>query len=191
MLNGVDEETRQLIHERIAPLSGQFPNWHADELTVEGYVIVLADLDPLMLESAIFHLMSQRREFMPTAGTIRHAAFDLAQGNGGPPDPFEAWEQVNQALLNGAGHPIVGEGMTPAVHPLVEKAVRYIGGWRYLSASDNPVADRAHFVKAYKQTVDREVEDLRMLPQVRERIKALADSLANQKQLTQEERSDD
>lgn len=170
-----EDQTR--IRQTLAPLAGMFPHWDPGDETIMGYIVTLADLDSLLLESAVFHLLSQPLKFMPTAGEIRHAAFDLRDGNGGPPDPYEAWAQVEQAKNNGAGNPLFKD-RDHNVHPLVEKAVRYIGGWRNLAMSENHVSDRARFIDAYGQVKDREIEDQRMLPEVRDTMKALADQLA-------------
>jgi len=174
----IHPDERQRIEYGLAGLMAQFPNWKPDDLTIEGYVRVLIDIDPLLLESAILHLLSQKREFMPVAGTIRHTAFDLEAGNGGPPTAYEVWELAGKALNAGAGYPVAGVFQPPGIHPLVEKAVRYIGGWRQLATSENYVSDRARFVDAYNQVREREIEEVRMLPQVREQVKALADGLS-------------
>lgn len=173
----IDPNEKQRIEHRLAPLAAMFPNWKPDALTIEAYVVALADVDPLSLEASILHLLSQSREFMPTAGTIRHTAFDLQAGNGGPPTAYEAWEMVQIAKDAGAGYPVAGVFEKPEVHPLVEKAVNYVGGWRHLVESENYTADRARFVDAYNQVREREIEQVRMLPQVREQLKALADGL--------------
>lgn len=174
----ISPEEKQRIQYRLAPLAAMFPNWKPDDLTIEAYVVALVDIDPLSLEASILHLLSQPRDFMPTAGTIRHVAFDLQAGNGGPPGAYEAWEIVGKAIKAGAGYPTVGVYPDPDVHPLVEKTVGYIGGWRHLAASENYIADRARFVDAYNQVREREVEQVRMLPQVREQLKILADNLS-------------
>ena len=174
----IDPEEKQRIEYRLAPLAAMFPNWKPDALTIEAYVVALVDVDPLSLESAILHLLSQPLSFMPTAGTIRHTAFDLQAGNGGPPTAYEAWGLVGTAIKAGAGYPVAGVFSKPDVHPLVEKAVNFIGGWRHLAASENYTADRARFVDAYNQVREREIEDVRMLPQVREQLKILADGLS-------------
>ena len=174
----IHPEEKQRIEYRLAPLAAMFPNWKPDDLTTEAYVVALADVDPLSLEAAILHLLSQPLKFMPSAGEIRHASFDLQAGNGGPPTAYEAWGIVGTAIKAGAGYPVTGVYPAPDVHPLVEKTVNYIGGWRHLAASENYTADRARFIEAYNQVREREVEQVRMLPQVREQMKALADGLS-------------
>ena len=174
----IPPDEKQRIEYRLAPLAAMFPNWKPDDLTIEAYVIALVDVDPLSLEAAILHLLSQDRDFMPTAGTIRHTSFDLQAGNGGPPAPYEAWGIVGTAIKAGAGYPVAGVYPAPDVHPLVELAVNYVGGWRHLAASENYTADRARFIDAYNQVREREDEQVRMLPQVREQLKALADRLS-------------
>ena len=63
-------------------------------------------------------------------------------------------------------------------HPAVENAVRMLGGRDGL-LTDNPVADRARFVDAYREVISREVRNAGMMPSARayieNRQKALGD----------------
>lgn len=182
----VNTNDRQRILESIAPLVSMFPHWKPDDFTIEAYIQTLADVDPLSLEAAALHLLSQPLEFMPTAGTIRHTAFDLSDGRE-TPTPGEAWEITRQALRAGAGYPTAGVYKTPEVHPLVETAVRHVGGWRHLATSENYTADRARFLEAYKQVRSMAHGAARMLPQVRDHVKALADRMSQTKRLEKPE----
>jgi hypothetical protein len=176
----VDENTRQRVQERIAPLASMFPNWHGTPETVEAYVQVLADLDPLMLEAAIFQLLSTRLDFMPTAGTIRQTAYDLSDRAAGRLGPYEAWEAVVRAFAD------VGAYRSPDFDdPIIGDAVKAVGGWRNLCASDNMVADRARFIDAYTRLSSRRREDEAMLPDMRRRFILLVDKLSANRSLPQ------
>ena len=47
-------------------------------------------------------------------------------------------------------------------NPLAEQVVQQLG-WRYLCLSENPVADRAHFVQAYQAMAERQRQSARRL----------------------------
>lgn len=147
-----------------------------DETGIEAYVEALIDLDPILLESAVLQVITTSK-FYPKPAEIREAAIDLEFKAEGLPDPYEAWEMVMTAVRGGAGHPLVGGDHRAQVPQVVAKAVRYIGGWTQLAMSDNTVADRARFIDAYREVLKREDHDRRMLPKVREHVKALADDL--------------
>jgi hypothetical protein len=175
----IPEHDRQRVLEVIAPLVAMFPNFKPEqpEITFEIYVRILVDMDPLMLEAAIFSLLSQPLEFMPTAGKIRHTAASLVDRASGVMDAFEAWGLVQSCLDAGAGHPIIGQSFNGSGDKQVDKAVRYLGGWRSLSMSDNHTADRARFIQCWDRMSERDREERTMLPQIRQAIAALTDDL--------------
>lgn len=176
----ISEPDRQRVLQAIAPLVAMFPNFKLEQpdLTFEMYVRILVDLDPLILEAAVVSLLSQPLDFMPTAGKIRHAAAALISQASGDIDAYEAWEIVRRCLEAGAGHPIVGRSFDGSGDENVDQAVRYLGGWRALTLSDNPVSDRARFIQCWDRMAKRERDDRAMLPEIRRAIGALADNLA-------------
>ena len=176
----IDEETRQRIQVRLGPLVAMFPNFHPTIETFEAYVMVLADIDSAVLETAVLHLLEQPLDFMPTAGRIREVAFDLADNAGGSgiPDAYAAWEEVLSAIRE------YGSYRTPIFsNELIERAVRHVGGWRELCASENTVADRARFLEAFSRLRSRHREDSRMMPVVRDQMKLLAGKLSAQRMI--------
>ncbi|MFZ6029389.1 MAG: hypothetical protein ACOYYS_16885 [Chloroflexota bacterium] len=60
------------------------------------------------------------------------------------PSDYEAWAEV-QAEIRRVGN----AGQPQFSHALVAQAVGLFG-WRYLCLSENPVADRSHFIQAYQ-----------------------------------------
>ena len=65
-------------------------------------------------------------------------------GRAGPPGAAEAWEEVTRLIRS------TGPYRAPAYScDTVRRAVQSIG-WRQLCDSDNPAADRAHFLKIYE-----------------------------------------
>ena len=65
-------------------------------------------------------------------------------------------------------------------NPITTQVVEQLG-WRYLCLSENPVADRAHFVQAYQALAERERISAHRLQIVTEFITAL--KAANQPKL--------
>lgn len=59
-------------------------------------------------------------------------------------------------------------------HPLVAKTVHMLGGLDAI-LTDNPTADRARFVDAYNEILERERSKIGMVPEVREYVNALTD----------------
>lgn len=55
-------------------------------------------------------------------------------------------------------------------HSLIGQAVRGIGGYAALCASENPTADRARFIEAYNSYLCRSRDEKAMLPEVRRMI---------------------
>jgi len=156
-MSPITEQDRQRVAERLAPLAAMFPNWKPTPQTIEAYVVVLADVDPFLLEAAIFELLSRPLEFMPVAGKIRQVAFDL--GAPAIPDPYEAWSEVLGYF----------RGQTD-VHPMVDRAVALLGGWKLLGQSENQVADRARFLECYRMATEKSEDSRRALPQVKQLV---------------------
>jgi hypothetical protein len=169
--------TEAHVIRQLGKLNGLFPSYELTESAIESYVQTLADLDPLDIEAAVTHLISKVR-FYPKPSEIRDAVFDLRSAANGYPTPYEAWEQVVDDVWRGVGHPIVGLTREPEAHDLAQRACRQIGGYTVMSQSENPTADRARFIDAYRQIRDRTTELERMLPGVQEHVKLLADKLS-------------
>lgn len=165
------------IIRQLMKLNAVFPNHELTAKGTEAYVEVLIDLDPLEIEAATNHLLSKVR-FYPKPSEIRDAVFDLRSAANGNPTPYEAWEQIEADMWAGLGHPIVGLDKEPTAHPLAQRACRQIGGYNYLSKSENSVADRARFIDAYRGISGTVREQTRMLPGVSEHVKRLADNLS-------------
>lgn len=173
----------------VSVLAAAYPRQAITKDTIKLYEQTLQDIPVEVLKAAALDHIS-RSKWFPSVSELRDAAFGLMRD---PDDPtaFQGWEQVMRALYEGAGHPIVGRSKSfDFVHERVQRCVRYIGGWTYLSQSENLTADRARFVQAYEQQAERDESSLRMLPAV----KALADTLAlesrNAKRLSVGEHND-
>jgi hypothetical protein len=146
-------------------LARLYPNYNLTPETIEAYALVLGDVPPDLLRMAAINLAGQAREFFPPAGVIRAAAFELVEQVDSVPSAGEAWGEVC-AVWRGRKR--------EELHPLIHRAVEAMGGWKQLGLSENPMADRAHFLKVYDVLLERKRADVRMLPQVKQHVAALA-----------------
>ncbi|RMD57454.1 hypothetical protein D6833_13885 [Candidatus Parcubacteria bacterium] len=138
-----------------------YPQQEVPEETVEMYVRLLDDLPVDALRAAALQLATTSKWF-PTVAEIREAAFALMEHQSGLPSAYEAWQEVMRQAFE-VGH----TGKPQFSHPAIMEAVKAIGGWRYVCMSTNQVADRARFVDAYEQLVQRARYKERMLPAVK------------------------
>ena len=139
----------------LAPIAAAFPNWKPSKETYEVYRWILADVPVEALKVAVWQLLSQPRQFAPSAGELRAAALVLVEEATGSrlPTPFEAWEMVIDYCRE----------RRPIRNPLVLRAARQLGGLSAIGMSSNPAAERARFIEAYSELLHK-VQELRRLP---------------------------
>ena len=153
----VDHEIE--VTKLIGVMAAAYPNTQIADATVQVYVSMLKDLEIGVLTPAIQQAMAES-EFLPTIARIREKAIALTQPE--HVSSLEAWGIVKKAMQQ------VGFYRSPEfADPLIAKAVDCIG-WQTLCSSENEPADRAHFSKVYESLVRREIDDARMLPEVRQ-----------------------
>lgn len=143
-----------------------YPTFHLNSSAVEIYVQLLADIPGPVLEQAALEHISHST-FFPAIAELRNAAFDILESVNPIPSDYEAWAEV-QAEIRRIGHCSQPVFTNPQVKQVVEQL-----GWRYLCLSDNPVADRAHFVQAYQALAERQRKDGRRLQLVADFIAVL------------------
>jgi hypothetical protein len=147
-------------------LGDVFPSFKLSSSAIEVYVRLLADIPGLVLEqSALDHI--SRSTFFPSIAELRTAAFSIIEAAHPIPTEYEAWSEVRSEIQR------VGYGNPPQFdNPLTAQVVEQLG-WRYLCLSENPVADRAHFVQAYQVLAERERDSAHRLQMVTEFIAVL------------------
>ena len=180
--------TRDEIKTRIAYMGMAFPNYHPElewnVTAVDVMLDLLGDLDIGTLRTALRHCCSQSgRSFAPSPGEIRGAVAELQARASGTPTAGEAWG----AIMESFRHTSFDQ---PAAlhHPLIQEAIRCMGGLDVIGASENVMAERAHFLKIYEQLYQRALADEVMLPEIadaigaprrlEDSIKMLADKMA-------------
>lgn len=165
------------IAQALVPLLATWPDEGMPPERLRAYALVLADLEPDVLQAAVAQCLSTCR-FFPKPAEIRQAAVSLKTRARGLPSAGEAWAELVEQIER------VGHYNQPTFsNPQIEQALRHIGGWSVVCLSENPQADRARFLQAYEALERRELEDGLMLPAVRQQVAALADRLASSRRL--------
>ncbi len=134
---------------KVLKLLGEvYPNYQLSGSAVAIYVRMLSDLPAELIEQAALDHIS-RSTFFPTIAELRSAAFDILEAVQQNPSAYDAWRQVQMAIrcVGHVGQPVWDD-------PLTKKVVDDLG-WRHLCLSENPIADRSHFIQAYQALVER------------------------------------
>jgi hypothetical protein len=141
----------------LAQLFSAYPNAKIDEGTVAVYTRLLSDIPPADLQTVVDQCIATCK-FLPTVAEIREEWHKLTRQIG-QPSATEAWAEVVQQIR------AVGYIGVPTFTNPVTAAVVKSMGWRELCASENQVADRAHFLRMYEQLVERGDSVRKLLPQ--------------------------
>lgn len=161
--------TREEALKILSVLSAAYPNFQLTEETGELYIRLLSDLPYEKLQAAVLAHIAQSKYF-PTIAELRKIATELIPDER-IPSPMEAWGEVMKQIRN------VGHYGTPTwSHPVIAKTVSAFG-WRELCFSENPVADRAHFLKMYEQYAERVKQEQQMPEEVKKLVSGLVNSI--------------
>jgi len=173
---------RETVARVFQMLSRAYPDYASRYLqgeeavqTMRLYLRALEDVPDDVLEAATLDHIAQSA-WWPKVSELRERCFRLVANEADLPDAYTAWGIVCRRLRERI--PIYHNGRfhAPApLHPLIEQAVRNLGGWGVLSASEEAVADRARFIDAYERLLSRERQRFMELPAVREARRALAE----------------
>lgn len=153
-------------------LSNAYPSFELRHATADVYVRLLASLPTRLLEKAALEHIG-KSNFFPTVAELRNTAYGIQEEVLSIPDAHEAWAEV-QAEIVRVGHLDQPEFSSELIAEASERI-----GWRTLCLSENPVADRAHFVQAYQSLVEQSRREIRRLPEVKEFIRLEADRREN------------
>lgn len=170
-------------------IKATWPNYYKDlgrddlSNVVRAWHAVLNDLDFQISQAALHRYMSTER-FPPVPADIRKAALanEITMLSG-----TEAWEQIQSAIRR-FGYMREQEGMAALDAPVAEMAKRF--GWQTLCRSEDGMADRAHFLRAWDVHIEREKISALLPDTLKIRIgdggysKGLEDSRERMRQLT-------
>lgn len=147
--------TKTEYAEVAAELAALWPGSKWEVATMRAGEALLLDLDARSALAAVRTLAAQGERFAPNPGQVRKAAIEF----GSPvPSADEALSEVYRTISR-VGH----LGKPQWSHPAIGDAVAALGGWRALCASEEPMADRAHFLRIYG-TVERRHTTAALLP---------------------------
>ena len=156
----------------LALLAAAYPRFTLTKETTEVYSQLLADIPVETLKVAALHCATEN-DFFPSVHELRKSVGEIARKANNIPSAYEAWQDLRKAgrgswkeAVEYNGQHYIQEHTYEFIHPLV-KHVAQLLGWPSEFPGDNPVADRAHFFKAYDQTVNGVLEDETMLPEIR------------------------
>ncbi len=169
----------------VAQLSAAYPNWNVTPYTVEVYYQDLKDIptDELMVAAQYCRTSTTRdQRFAPSAGEIRGAVTELRRSAMNIPSAYDAWQEVMRGMVERIGY-----DAPEWSSPLIDRVVKSLG-WRNLCMSENQVADRARFIQAFEQLIERAEKEQMLIPEVRGYLEShganLLDTPTHIKQLT-------
>lgn len=139
-------------------LSALWPREEIGTPTYKAYHRILEDV-PADALTAAAEKLGASATFFPKAAELRNTAFELIQGDE-LPLAMEGWHQIEQHW----------GGRSVEFHALTVSTIQRMGGLRKLGGTmdkDLPFV-RAQFIKTFETLRNREIEDRRMLPAVRE-----------------------
>lgn len=158
--------TASELAQAILLAQGHWPNFRVSRATPVSWERLLGDLEFELVVTALDRLALESPEWPPGAGAVRAMARGSVVGDQAP-DVDEAWAEVSRAIRRVGSY-----GNPEFTHVAISAAVDALG-WKTLCMSENPVADRAHFLRIYDVTVRRAERERTMTPA----MAALAPSL--------------
>ena len=143
---------------------------------LQAWESLLLDLEAVHVAAAIQALAADGREWPPPPGAVRRRCLDLVSGL---PSGDEAWgeivEQIRKVgILRGQTITSNGRSWTAQLewsHPLIGEVADHLG-WAELCASENQVADRAHFLRMWSDACQKRRTLEQLPPAAREALAA-------------------
>lgn len=166
--------TKAEVGRALAATMPLFANFRAPasaadmDVLVSAWLGMVGHLDAATFQAAL-QLVATRSEFFPTPVLVLAAVTELTAAPARTGD--EAWGDVKAAIAqHGVYHPPDGAQYGDFRNyfwefpdPLVGELVKDYG-WTYLCQSEDEMADRAHFRKAYEMKQQRAREQARLTP---------------------------
>jgi hypothetical protein len=178
-------------------LGAAYPNFGRDgdermfELSLKVYQEILVDIPFDVLQAAAQQHIAQNKWF-PAIAELRELAVDLMTTQHST--AAEAWGEVLSVMRRPSlwpehGIPFDGDYPLPIEAMFKDKLAYKVAmaiGWRDLCASENTMADRAHFLKAYEAAAQRESRNNLALPAVKQLRDKLTARTERPKELPQQ-----
>ena len=166
--------TRKEIIALVTMATAAYPAAQAKdpEPIVAAWTMMLADI-PFEVAKAALVRVCRSSDFFPSVAQIVTVANEIDPRNEKLPTAAEAWEEVSRLVQT------IGPYRAPQYScETVRRAAKAIG-WYQLCTSDNPEADRAHFMRIYESMRSKHKENTELnkaleLSGMKEAIMALA-----------------
>lgn len=164
--------TNAEISEILAMLGAAYPRFKLTKEAVTVYARLLQDIPADELRAAALKCATGN-DFFPSVHELRQAIAELKREAQKIPSAYEAWSfvkdkphyEIMKRVEEHDGKFYMVEFPVTWEHPFVEHVARLLG-WPDSFPGDNPVADRAHFFKAYEHELGREIESSVQLPEL-------------------------
>ncbi len=164
--------SKETLAKMWALLCNAFPDAPAPDETAKIYAKLLKHLPDDVLEAATLQAIKGHTftGSIPAVGMILQQAEAINEARNPSMTSGEAWAEVLRLAFK------CGADREPDMTDAMKKAVRGIGGWRYLCTKPKGLdhTDRANFRDIYKEAVKREKSERELLPDARKvlRLKA-------------------
>lgn len=149
-----------------AELNFLWPHSRWEVGTVRAGEKQLLDLDAAQVMAAVEAMAAEGERFAPGPGQVRQRA--LAMTGAQVPTADEALAEVHRQIAS-CGYLRAPEW----THPAIGDTVAAMGGWLALCASEDHMADRAHFLRLYATVGQRHRTASTMPPCVHELLATL------------------
>ncbi len=140
----------------VGVLAACYPHAQISSATIDAYVGMLRDV-PLDVLGVAAQQCAVDCKFFPTVAEIRDKVALLTERE--YLAAADAWATVVSALKSGRfyfSNPTFDD-------PMIQRVIDAMD-WEELKSSENPMADRAHFIKLYDSLVIRDRQDKKLLP---------------------------
>lgn len=131
------------------------------QINTTAFAAGIADLDYEPAQAAAIGL-THTATFMPRIAELRKAVLTRHSLTAG-----EAWANVQRAIA------AVGSYGNPRLDHPTATAITAMGGWKAVCASEDQMADRAHFLRIYDQIAERTGREALIAPAVKELLDTL------------------
>jgi len=162
------------VPEILTLLALTYPKFKLMPDTIRAYSMMLDDIPAETLQAAALQC-TRKLTFFPSVHEILVEVSEINRKQNAVPTAYEAWEDLNKGgrgvwktVVEEDGKYYIEERRYTFLHPLVTRVAEMLGWPDDFPTGENDVADRAHYFKAYEQTLSNLVNDQMMHPEVRQ-----------------------